>query len=247
MAAKSPPHKGMQIQKEKTMKARKLVGLLGAAALAASLLAGPATLSNAKAAKPFTVGTDDAGDWGSNKDPNLGPIGDALGMDLTSASITSDGKNVNFIIGVSSLPANGGIPELSRYTWDFMVNGEYTEIDGKWSNYSRGTCDPTAGSCPPPRDPGMQPFMVRGNCSLVEGTNVQTCEEIGVVQGVFDTAAATITVSVPMDMIGAKKGTKITGGTNIFGGSISAAPAAFLTSGEFPMDTLTVTKTFVVK
>ena len=227
---------------------RKALPVLGAAALAASLLAGPANVATAKsAAKPTVVGTDPAGDWGSNVDANLAPLGDPLGQDLTSASITSDGKNVNFIIGVNSLPPNGGVPEASRYTWDFMVNGEYTEIDGKWSNYSRGACDPTAASCPPPRDPGMQPFLVRGNCSLVEGTNVQTCEEIGVVQGVFDPAAKTITVPVPMEMIGAKKGTKITGGTNIFGGSISAAPAAFLTSGNFPYDTLSVVKTFVVK
>jgi hypothetical protein len=64
---------------------------------------------------------------------------------------------------------------------------------------------------------------------------------------VFDPAAGTITVAVPGKMIGVKKGSKITGATNIFGGSISAAPAAFLTSGNFPYDTLTVLKTFVVK
>ena len=230
------------------MKARRFLGLLGATALVASLFAGPATVAQAaKAKKPTVVGTDNAGDWGANVDPTIAPMGDALGQDLINASITSDGKNVNFIFGLNSLPANGGVPEISRYTWDFHVDGEYTEIDGKWTNYSRGICDPTAGSCPPPRDPGQQPFFVRGNCALVEGTNVQTCEEIGVVQGVFDPAGATITVTVPMDMIGAKKGSKITGGANIFGGSISAAPAAFLTSGNFPYDTLTVLKTFVVK
>ena len=230
------------------MKARRFVGLIGAAALVGSLFAGSAMPAQAaKAKKPTVVGTDATGDWGANADPTLGPLGDPLGQDLTSASITSDGKNVSFIIGLNSLPANGGIPEISRYTWDFHVDGEYTEIDGKWTNYSRGVCDPTAGSCPPPRDPGQQPFFVRGNCALVEGTNVQTCEEMGVVQGVFDPAAATITVTVPMEMIGAKKGSKITGGANIFGGSISAAPAAFLTSGNFPYDTLTVLKTFVVK
>jgi hypothetical protein len=93
----------------------------------------------------------------------------------------------------------------------------------------------------------MQPFLVRGECALVEGTNVQTCQELGVVQATFDAASATITVPVPAKLINVKKGSKITGGTNIFGGSISAAPAAFLTSGNFPYDTLTVTKTFVVK
>ena len=226
---------------------RKALPVVGAAVLAASLLAGPATVATAKTAKATVVGTDPDGDWGANVDPGLAPLGDLLGQDLTGASIASDGKNVIFTMTLNSLPANGGAPEVSRYTWDFEVNGEYTEIDGKWTNYSRGICDPTAGSCPPPRDPGMQPFFVRGNCSLVEGTNVQTCEEIGVVQGVFDPAAKTITVAVPMEMIGAKKGTKIAPGTNIFGGSISAAHSAFLTSGNGPYDTLAVTKTFVVK
>ena len=227
------------------MKARALIALL-LTGLVAGTLAAPSAVA-AKAPKATVVGEDASGDWGANVDPTLAPIGDALGQDLIGAEISGDSKTVNFIIKLNSLPGNGGVPEISRYTWDFHVDGEYTEIDGKWTNYSRGICDPTAGSCPPPRDPGMQPFFVRGECALVEGTNVQTCKELGVVQGVFDAAAATITVSVPGKLINVKKGSKITGGTNIFGGSISAAPAAFLTSGNFPYDTLAVTKTFVVK
>jgi hypothetical protein len=227
------------------MKARALIALL-LTGLIAGTLAAPSAVA-AKAAKATVVGEDASGDWGANVDPTLAPIGDGLGQDLIGAEISGDSKTVNFIFKLNSLPGNGGVPEISRYTWDFHVDGKYTEIDGKWTNYSRGICDPTAGSCPPPRDPGMQPFFVRGDCALVEGTNVQTCQELGVVQGVFDPAAGSITVSVPGKLIGVKKGSKITGGTNIFGGSISAAPAAFLTSGNFPYDTLTVTKTFVVK
>ena len=229
------------------MKARKLVGLLGAAALAASLIAGPATLANAKSAKPLTVGTDDEGDWGQAVDPNLGPVGDALGQDLTGAAISFDGKNVNFVIQLNSLPPIGGMPEISRYTWDMNVNGKFVELDGKFTNYSRGVCDPTSGQCQRgPRDPGPAPFMIRGNCAANEA-NVTICEELGIVQAKFDAAAGTITVPVPAKLIGAKKGSKITGGANIFGGSISATPAAFVTSSAMPLDTLTVTKTFVVK
>ena len=228
------------------MKVRKLIALVGAAALVASLFAG-STAAHAKAKKPTTVGVDPDGDWGTTVDPTLSPLGDALGQDLTSAAISFDGKNLNFVIGLNSLPPNGGAPEISRYTWDFNVDGNFTELDGKWSNYSRGICDPTSGQCPPPRNPGMQPFFIRANCGAIEGSNVTTCEEVGVVQGVFDAATATITIPVPLDLIGAKKGSKITPAANIFGGAISAAPAAFLTSGNFPMDTLSVTKTFVVK
>jgi len=237
----------MEVQKEKLMKARKIFGLLGATALAASLLGGT-TVANAKAAKPLTVGTDPAGDWGADVDPALAPLGDPMGQDLTAASISFDGKNVNFVIKVNSLPPSGGMPEFTRYTWNFQVNGEARELDGKFTNYTRGACDPTSGQCPPPRDPGLQPFIVRGNCTTQSvGINLTICEELAKVQGVFDAGAGTITVPVPANLIGVKKGSKIAPGTNIFGGSISAAPSAFLTSGNFPMDFMTITKTFVVK
>jgi len=235
----------MEIHKEKVMKARKLFGLLGAAALVASLFSG-ATVANAKAAKALTVGTDPAGDWGDAVDPNLGPVGDALGQDLTGASISFDGKNVNFVIQLNSLPPTGGTPEFSRYTWDMNVNGKFVELDGKFTNYSRGVCDPTSGQCPPPRNPGMAPFFIRGNCAANEA-NVTICQELGIVEAQFDAGAGTITIPVPAKLIGAKKGSKITPGTNIFGGSISAAPSAFFTSSAMPLDTLTVTKTFVAK
>jgi hypothetical protein len=87
---------------------------------------------------------------------------------------------------------------------------------------------------------------VRGNCGVAEGTNVTLCEELGIVQAAFDTAEATITIPVPLELIGAKKGSKIGPGTNIFGGSISAMPTAFFTTNSFPLDFMTLTETYVV-
>jgi hypothetical protein len=214
------------------------------------MFAGSTPVANAKAAaKPLTVGTDAAGDWGATVDPQIGPIGNAMGQDLTSASMSFDGKNVNFIIGVNSLPPNGGTPEFTRYTWNFTVGKEHVELDGKWTNYSRGTCDPTAGTCPPPRNPGQQPFVLRGNCATDNTTPVALtfCEEFALIQATFDPAEGTITIPVPLEAIKAKKGSKIAPGTNIFGGTISAAPSAYLTNSAMPMDTLAITKTFVVK
>jgi hypothetical protein len=198
------------------------------------------------AAKLAVVGTDPVGDWGTNIDPTLAPVGDALGQDLTKASIgLKDAKTLNFVIGVNSLPPNGGVPEISRYTWDLTVNGKFVELDGKYTNYSRGACDPTAGSCPPPRDPGMAPFIVRGNCTT-NAANVSTCSEIGLVHATFDATSKTISIPVPLAMVKATKGSKISAGANLFGGTISAIPATFLSSGNAPMDTLQVMKTFVV-
>jgi hypothetical protein len=205
--------------------------------------------AQAATAKPVTVGTDVAGDWGAAVEPTIAPLGDLLGQDLTSASIVQDGANVNFIIGVNSLPPNGGAPEVTRYTWNFNVGKAQLELDGKWSNYSRGACDPTAGTCPPPRDPGQQPFSLRGDCAADSSTPVTLtfCQEFALVQATFDPAEGTITIPVPLEALKAKKGTKIAPGTNIFGGSVSASPSAFLTNSAMPMDTLTTTKTFVVK
>ena len=230
------------------MKRKAVVSMLLSGLLAASLVGAAAPASaGKKASGPQIVGTDDAGDWGAAVEPTLAPVGDALGQDLTSATIAMNGTDkVDFIIGVNSLPASGGAPEISRYVWDMNVDGEFVELDGKFTNYSRGVCDPTSGACPPPRDPGTQPFFVRGNCTTDPNANLTVCEEIGVIQGVFDSAKKTITVTVPLAMINAKPGSKITPGTNVFGGSVSATPAAFVTSSAMPLDTLTVLKTFVV-
>ena len=231
------------------MKATKLVAVLLGAVLVGGLVAGPATTAFG-APKPTAVGTDPSGDWGANHDAALSPIGNALGMDLVGAEIgMADAKTVNFVIKLNNLPPSGGFPEIPRYTWNFSVDGEHLELDGKFTNFSRGTCDPTAGSCPPPRNPGLQPFFLRGKCSPLETPAITftACEELEAIQAKFDAAAKTITIPVSVAALGAKKGSKIAPGTNIFGGSVSAAPSAFLTSGNFPLDTMVLLKTFVVR
>lgn len=231
------------------MKRKATLSVLLSGLLAASLLAAAAPASAGKGKKasgPQVVGEDASGDWGAGVDSGLSPLGDALGQDLTAASIAMNGTDkVDFIMTVNSLPPTGGAPEVSRYTWDMNVDGEFLELDGKFTNYSRGVCDPTSGQCPPPRDPGMSPFFIRGNCEANEA-NVTICEELGIVEAAFDAAKKTITVTVPLEMMNAKPGSKITPGANIFGGSISATPSAFFTSSAMPLDTMTVTKTFVV-
>lgn len=230
------------------MKLRKLLALIGTAALATSLVAGPVT---AKPGKATVVAKDAEGDWGDGTVP--AEFGAAMGQDLIGAEIAmADKKTINFVIKVASLPPNGGAPEISRYIWGLMVDGDYVELDGKWSNYSRGACDPTSGQCPPPRDPGMQPFLVRANCGSIEGQNVTTCEEVGIVKAAFDAAAGTITIPVPADMINAKRGSKITAGSSSFtsgaGGNIIAVASAFLSvNNAATLDAMPVTKTFVVK
>ena len=228
------------------MSKKLLVSLVAAGVAAALIMPVGAAQAAKKKSGPVVVGTDAEGDWGDGSNTD---VGDALGQDLVSATIgMADAATVNFVIGVKSLPAAGGAPEVSRYTWDFSVDGEHLELDGKFTNYSRGACDPTAGTCPPPREPGLQPFVLRGNCR-VDATlpvNLTICDELAKVQAVFDAEAATITIPVSVDALGAKPGSKIVGAPGTFGGTISAAPSAFVTSSDMPMDQLFTMKTFVL-
>lgn len=235
------------------MKLKAVVSMLLSGLLAASLVSAAAPASagkDKKASGPQVVGTDADGDWGDGTIP--AELGAAMGQDLVAAEISmADKETINFILKVAELPSSGGAPEISRYIWGLEVDGEYVELDGKWSNYSRGACDPTSGQCPPPRDPGMQPFLVRANCAAVEGQNVTTCEEVGVVKATFDTATGTITIPIPAAMINAKPGSKIAPGSSTFtsgaGGNIIAVVSAFLsTSNPAALDAMLVTKTFVV-
>jgi hypothetical protein len=192
---------------------------------------------HASHADVIVVAHDLADDWGANFDTTVAPLGDALGQELIGAAIENDAPgHVNFIIQLKSLPASGGVPELSRYFWDFTVNGTLRELDGKFTNYSRGACDPTSGQCPPPRDPGAQPFLVRGNCAS-NGAAV-VCEEIGLVHATFDVAAATITIPVSAELLGYTGCAEIAPADDGFGGMLTAVPSAFLSEPAGPWDSL---------
>jgi hypothetical protein len=194
------------------------------------------------------VGVDAGDDWGDNVDATIAPLGAPLAQELLEASINKvDKKNLEFSFKVASLPPNGGIPEFVRYVWTVTVDGELVQLDGKWTNYHRGACDPTAGNCPPPRDPGEAPFLVRGNCTDNGGAAV-TCDEIGLVNGTFDSASGTVSVKVPMKLIKAKVGSKIANGTQSgsnFSG-IWAIPSVWASQGNMPYDELVLTKEYTV-
>lgn len=200
------------------------------------------------------VGADDLGDWGSNRGltSDEAQAGHLLGQDLVGAYLEDRGEHVDFIIEVSYLPhldGNlGGVPELSRYSWNFTVNGAAFDLDGKYTNYSRGACDPTSGQCDPengklPRDPGTQPFFLRGNCytDTTGNQNLTLCEELAVIQADFDARNALITIPVPWELLLGEDGTKtacteIAPDEGTFGGFLSAGPAVFVTSSLMPLD-----------
>lgn len=223
---------------------KKTIAAIAAGAVAMMVFGPPSNAAKSK--KPVVVGKDAADDWGANTDPTIAPAGGPLGQELVEAAVgMADKDTLNFIIKTSMLPPNGGVPEFTRYLWTFSVDGEYRELDGKYTNYSRGACDPTSGQCPPPRDPGLYAFLVRGNCITDQ---VVQCEEIGVVHATFDPATSTITIPVPLEMLGAKPGSKIAPATSdaAFLGQVAAITSAYYSVANEPHDGITVTKTFKV-
>lgn len=230
---------------------KKLTLFLLVLTLAAAIIAptGAAAAKAKKPAGPVVVGTDDAADWGANVDPTIAPVGAALGQELVEASIgMADAKTVNFVIKVAGLPPTGGVPELARYSWDFTVNGSAFGMSGNFTDYARGVCYPAhTDSCPPPKDPGQQPFYIRqGPCTIGTG-GLGECNLVATVQATFDGASSTITIPVPLEALKAKPGSKIGPGTNsVFGSTIYASPAAVTANANGPHDTMVATKTFVV-
>jgi hypothetical protein len=230
---------------------KKLTLSLLVLALIAAFVApsGLAAAKGKKPAGPVVVATDDAADWGANVDPTIAPAGNAIGQELVEASIgLADAKTVNFVIKVASLPPTGGIPEGARYSWDFTVNGDAFGMSGNFTDYARGVCYPAhTDSCPPPKDPGQQPFFIRqGPCTIGAG-GLGECNLVATVKAVFDSAAGTVTIPVPLEAIGAKAGSKIGPGTNsIFGATIYTSPAAVTASANGPHDTMVAIGTFTV-
>ena len=215
-----------------------------------ALLAPAAPAAKAKKAKgPVVVATDAEGDWGSNVEPGVAPLGAALGQDLTEATIEMGKEGaVNFVIKVTGLPATGGVPEFARYSWDFTVNGDAFGMSGNFTDYARGVCYPAhTNSCPPPKDPGTQPFYVRQGPCTIGSDGLGECNLVATAKAIFDAATGTITIPIPADAIGAKPGAKIGPGTNsVFGATIYASPAAVSANANGPHDTMAGLGTFTV-
>lgn len=229
------------------MKIKRLCILLSAALLLSALLAPTAAFAGKKKKKasgPVVVGTDEVGDWGANVDPNIGPLGAGLGQDIVEASIEQvDKDTLNFVITVTGLPPTGGVPESSRYNWDFTANGDAFQLTGAFTEYIRGVCNPLhTGACPPPQDPGQAPFFLRhGPCTVGSDCFVEA-----VIQAEFDASKGTITIPVPLSAIKSKKGSVIGPGVSTMGGGIYAAPAAMVSHASLPNDTMVVMDSYKV-
>jgi hypothetical protein len=142
------------------------------------------------------VATDPAGDWGSNHDPFIGPLGGPVGQDLLEASlaVTEPGK-VDFVLKLAGLPGDQMF-DSTRYGWRFSVDRTpflLTNFNVECVTDARpNDCEDAAGSGP-----------------LFEIYTLKPHGFVGMVQADLDRTANTITISVPTDFIEARKGSII--------------------------------------
>lgn len=188
---------------------KKLGGVLLATLLVAAL-AGNA------GAKPTTVFEDPAGDAGLTSQSQPVPGADQAGFDIVSGSIEKVKSDLQFTVTHAAMPPSGALPEGFRLMWHFAVGDEQYRFTIKSADI--GKPDPLSG-------PNGQERL--GQVYLDGAFRLETFEDgqtvgtltmpvytvVAMLDGVFDPAAGTVTVTLPMKTVKAKKGTSIAGGS----------------------------------
>lgn len=197
-----------------------------------------------------TVGADPKGDWNEYVPSAARPVGEELGQDLVGASISARGRFVDFRIHVTKLPPlDAGVAALpTGYFWGFRVGrpGGYGTV-----GYEISSCEVDRDPCPeasPAALGGKLPFVVY-QCNWFSLATAG-CTRIGSAVATTDARAATITVAVPRDLIGAEAGTHITG-EEAFGAALFSYTVIPITGTQTdprkPVgDSLRPTKPFIV-
>ena len=188
---------------------KKIVVSLVSAALALSVMGSPV------GAKPKTVFEDATGDAG-NQDTGIPGFTEA-GFDIVKGSIDKKGKDLIFTVEhAAAFPNFGAPPEGFRLLWHFFVGkdeyrftiksvdiGKPDPLSGPNGTERLGRVD-TAGHF---RLETWEEQPPVGNVSTPRYTPVEYLE------GTWDPATASVSVTLPMSLVKAKKGTVIKGGT----------------------------------
>ncbi len=198
---------------------KRLIGL----ALALGLIAGFTGSAGAKAKKkpapkPVIVMEDATGDAG-NQDAGI-PGVDQMGVDLVSATIFANAKNLEFTVTHSamSFPQTGSLPEFARFLWHFKVDD--TEYRFTVKSFDIGKPDVVAQSGTERVGQVYPSGVYRLEECTADATlpvRLNQCVVVEYLEGSFDPTAKTFTIIVPMATVKAKPGTAITGSVAVPG------------------------------
>ena len=172
-----------------------------------------------KPAGPVTVFTDPAGDTGINNGAAEVPQFSELGVDLAKGIITKSKKGdaVEFRVEHHAMPSVGSFPEGARILWHFTVGAEEYRFTVKTKDI--GKPDVTAQSGTERVGQVYLDGVFRLEQCTVEsvGINLSQCVVTAYLDGVVDPATKSISWSVPLKTIKAKKGSVIAQGSHAAG------------------------------
>ena len=160
-----------------------------------------------------------AGAGGHMKPMGTDPALDAApALDITYLEVGNEAKDLHIHIGINGmLPGIGGYPSLPGIQWAFETGGR-TFIAEAFVDV---------------RTPAFLVFEDEGDVFT----------QLGTIEGTYDFADGFISMAVPLKMIGARKGSKIKGVTDVpdVDAHVHAGPQTYVA------DTLDTTKTYTVK
>ncbi len=191
---------------------KRLIGI----ALALGVIASFGAPAGAKSkAKPMVVMEDAAGDSGAAGQATPIPGSEQAGVDLTGATIELVGKNLEFTVTHSAMPAPGSFPEGARFMWHFAVDkGLYRftvkSVDIGKPDVVAGTGTERVGKV------DVDGVFRLETCSEMPAPAVLTlinCVTEEDLEGAWDVANKSFTVVLPLKSVKGKPGSKISGGT----------------------------------
>ncbi len=179
---------------------------------AVAMLGNLTSVSSAKKASAATVWKDPAGDADLGQGLGYSIPG---GFDITGGSIARDKDSLVYTVTHADMPPNGSLPEAFRFMWAFAVDNETFRLTIKSADIgkpdvSQGQTTERVG-----RLDLNGHFRLEGKCGanvVVVGTFIN-CKPLGYLEGKWDPAKKTVTMMVPMKLVGAETGSVITAGT----------------------------------
>lgn len=166
----------------------------------------------AGAAKPATVFEDAAGD------ADLGQgLGQSIpgGWDLAGGTIVKKGANLEFTVSHHDMPPTGTVPEATRFLWNFVVDGKnFFRLTVKSADIGKPDALAQSGTERIGRVDVNGHFRLEGECVTDQTLPVGmvNCPVVDYLEGVWDPASMSFTVTVPLKTIKAKTGSLISQG-----------------------------------
>lgn len=164
----------------------------------------------AKTVRVFEDPVGDAGVEGGNAGHHPVPGLDQAGLDLVSGDITRVGKNLEFKVTSAGMPTTGSLPEGARFLWHFNVDGEKFRLMAKSQDIGKPEPINQQGTDRIGRIDLAGHFRLE-TCSetSIQGLTVSDCTVVEYLDGTFDPASKSFTVTVPLKAIGAAPGSNI--------------------------------------